>query len=119
LFAKTEFYLMPMWHKVAIPEASDIVGVYSGFLNPLEIPNRFPNYTPGYTPEHVQSNYTVMAAQYKSIMVASIGNILNHEGKIYLEDLYPDFINVATTSSDFARMHPDTQEFALFINTLL
>lgn len=119
LFAKTEFYLVPYWLSIGIPEQNPLTGIYSGFTAPQGTEAKLQQYAPGYSEPHIRANYTIGDFQYNSLKVASIGSLTNADGAIKLNQLYPDYINVGTTTTDFRRMAQATQDWALFMTSLL
>lgn len=118
LFAASEFYLIPMWDQMAIEEMVQTAGVYS----PIQRPNLMlpiaETYSFGYNSVDVAQALTLQPSQYKGLSYLAVGNINNQDGFIRLDQMFEDYINVATSSLDFNRMAPETQGFITFLNSL-
>lgn len=119
LFSNTEFYLVPGWGNIAISEVSPTDGIYSPIGRLSDLLAEVVEYAPGYDQTYVESNATVTVSVWKSAMIASIGNVNNAAGNIRLDQAYPDYIAVPTSSVDFARMAVATQQFAIFLTEIL
>lgn len=118
LFSTTEFYLVPSWSTIAISEVSPSDGIYSPTVVIDNALSDIIEYAQGYNEQYVTENATTSNSVWKSIQFTSIGNVNNAGGNIRLDQLYPDYIAVPTSSLDFARMAPDTQEFAQFLGEM-
>lgn len=112
IFKRTEFILTPNWGKMAIPNRSNSVGIYSAISNLTEANALIKQYAPGYSVAHINTYGSVMGHPYKSLSVTSIGSVENRDNLFSLVDVYPDYIMVSSTSQDFNRMSEDTREWA-------
>lgn len=112
IFARTEFLLVPMWHKVAIENLTTLSNLYSSMMyvkEPIEFIRD--NYSNLYTEMQVYNNLITFPYDYKAITIASIAGLTNAADKDALFELYPDYIPVNTSSLDFMRMQPTTREW--------
>jgi hypothetical protein len=119
IFKRTEFILVPLWNKVAIPGLRVNVGIYSPqikFSTALAKAKEVVSLYPG---SHIDSHLTAMVHPYKSISILCIGSPDNRDAIYELPDLFPDLIAVASTSVDFNRMEEDTQNWATMLADML
>lgn len=119
IFRRTEFVLAPHWHKYAIPNRAIDEGVYSPIAQVNQIGSFLKLVVPSYTQTHIDDNSCVFGHSFNSLAISSIGSIENRDSKFKLTDFYPDYIDVPSTSVDFSRMDPATQQFSTHLNTML
>lgn len=112
IFARTEFLLIPMWHKVAIENLTTLSNLYSSMIyNKEHIEFIRDNYSSMYTEMEVYNNLVTFPYDYKAITIACIAGLTNAADKDALFELYPDYIPVNTSSLDFMRMQPNTRDW--------
>lgn len=119
IFKRTEFVFAPFWDHFAIPARVFAKGIYSPIID-----NKLPvtwlqHQVPDYSPDHISAASQVFSYPYRSMQIASIGHIENKNGKVRISDLYPDYINVDTSSTDFARMSAATQQWSIAMARLI
>jgi hypothetical protein len=119
IFKRTEFILVPNWASFAIPDNSAQVGIYSPIHNLAALNTLIAAYAFGYSQTHINAHATGLSHQYKSVSIGSIGSIENRDNLYELQQVFPDFIAVASTSTDFNRMSQDTQGFAELLENML
>jgi len=119
LFVSTEFIITPIWGKIAISNLTEAAGLFSPTLSLAEIQQHVQLTAPEYPQPHVLLNARVTGTPYKSISFTSVGSPENIDGITALDVKWADYINVPTSSPDFNRMDPDTQEWVQIIQTLL
>lgn len=61
----------------------------------------------------------VLPWPYRSMQIATVGHIENKDGKIRINDHYPDYIAVGSESTDFGRMSIETQAWAMMMMELI
>ena len=118
LFSSTEFYLVPSWGRVAISEQDPANGIYSPTVMIADIFSDLVEFAYGYNEQYIRDNATTSNAVWKSVQFGSIGNVNNAGGNIRLDQMYPDYISVPTSSIDFNRMSQATQQFAIFLGEM-
>ena len=127
LYTETEFAFFPMWNKLALDDNALQIGIYSPLVKIKDIKDLTKTYLPsGYqkvgmtTDQFLDANLFAGVANYRTISFGNVGNPNNKDGKINLQDLYPD-VNLAlgTLDNDFGRMSLITQEFCTMFHAAL
>lgn len=113
LFERTEFVIMPSWHKEAIPNMTTQAGVFSSLTYIKEDVNKAFINIPFYPENHFNEYVSVLSFPYRSIMSIVIGGNRNKNNKFLITDFLPDLINTSTSSLDFNRMSIETQKWFL------
>lgn len=119
IFKRTEFIVAPTWHKYAIANRTQAAGVYSAIGLVSELVPYMKKIAPAYAASHVEANTCVMGHPYRSINLMTVGGIDNREAKYKILDIFPDYIDVSTTSIEFNRMAPATQTWCLAIAEMI
>jgi hypothetical protein len=121
LFRRTEFIMVPLWHKKSIPNLTDLSALYSSIIKFTEIKAFLETMYPitVYPSNYIADNLSIMPYDYKGISLAVFPGITNILGRRSLVELFPDYIAVPSTSLDFARMSIKTSEFAILLGKLL
>jgi hypothetical protein len=119
LFKQTEFTLVPMWDQFAIPDRSQLTGIYSPIANPSRALGMMTQVAQSYPSAHINSNCCVATYPYKCVPVVSCGSPNNANAAYQLEDVFPDLLAVSSQSTDFSRMSQATQTFFLLLGTML
>ena len=111
IFRVSEFMLIPMWHRYAIPNATLTQGIYSPvvslFRDKTILNQVCPNMSLAYISEHAES----FVFQYKSIAIYSIPSEFNNVDLFKLQASVPDFASIPTSSLDFSRLNLMAQEW--------
>lgn len=109
IFKRTEFIMVPRWDLVAMPDSNMKTGIYSPVGNLADMLIQIKKYAQtGYTAAHVEANAANFGHPFKSLVIGIVGGPENRDNKFSLLDFYPDYISVATTSTDFGRMSQAT-----------
>ena len=116
IFKATEFIIIPNWNKYSIPNLTLQAGIYSPNIKISTALNLLTNLIPSYPAAHIASNADIFTQQYKSLTLLSIGSPDNNNNIYCLSDMFPDYINVSSTSLDFARMSQNTQNWAVILD---
>ncbi len=126
IYAENEFALIPFWvFLAAAPETEFNYGVYQPVWKPSAIHAKLKNGVPdayGLSVDldvFVDVNGEVTGAPYRSMAFGILGNPNNAGGIVQLTQKHPSYMNVPTSSPDFARMAVATQNFALKFNEAL
>lgn len=119
LFIPTEFYICPVWTKFATENKQVQGGIYSPVLPYRELLPFAQRTMFGYKPEKLTEHMVTFGTIFKSIAVVACGHERNNLVSPKFEEVWPEYCNIYTTSRDFNRISPETQEFILFMNTLL
>lgn len=119
LFKRTEFVLVPRWDKQAIGNMNNIAGLYSSMIDPKESVQFAKTVVSFYNSLHVEDNCTLFPHDYKTLMIIAVNGENNLSGREKLNQLYPDYLPVPSTSVDFARMEISTREWSLALSEAL
>lgn len=119
LFKRTEFIFIPRWDKVSIPNLTTASELYGNMIKPSEAIQYAKDYLDFLDDTFINNNIYLMPYDYKAIMLIALNGVNNVPGKQKLDELYPDYIPVSSTTLDFGRMQPATQDFVLRLGALL
>lgn len=119
IFKRTEFMLAPYWDSFAVEQRVFDQGIYSPIVDHTRPLQWMIKQAPEYSPDHLAAVTQTLGFPYRSMQMAAAGHFENKDGKVKITDYYPDFINVGTETTDFARMNPVTQAWAVAILELI
>lgn len=125
LYAESEFIIIPFWSEVATVANGYDEGLYRSAvpkyrmeeIENKQIPSSYNTVTDfvAYKRQHL----VTCSTNYRSILFYALGNPNNSGGKFSLLHLYPDYMDIPTTSPDFNRLSTKTQGFAIKLNEAL
>lgn len=120
LFTPTEFYLIPIWDRLSLPDLGDKAAWYSSTISPTRQVNTAKKYAYGdaYNPEYLEKNIELFGTIYKSLAVVAVGHPKNRHAPTLFSELWPHYAIISSTALDFNRIDPDTQEFILVLQGL-
>jgi len=119
IFRTTEFVVVPMWQRYAIPNQVLQTGVYSAIVRNVDDYQLVLDAV-NYPDNHIQANLESTVFLHNYISAYFIGGMNNLEEKFRISDHFGDYIPAATVGSgDFNRMAPLTQEWIIFMLSLL
>ena len=119
LFSPVEYFLIPAWHKFAVPNQTTINGIHSPLLSLGEQQRMSEVFMVEQNENHIELHSEMTCFIYKSVATVSIGCETNRNGKFKISELFKDYMLVSTTSTDFARLAPQTQEWILLVHNML
>jgi hypothetical protein len=119
LFKRTEFLILPAWNKYAIPNMSVQEGVYSPIVNIKEAVTFMKTKVASVPAAHIDLYMTIHPCVYRSVALLTISNPDNRDSLFELNDVFPDFIDVGTGSTDFNRMALATREWSSMIENMV
>lgn len=119
LFKTTEFVLFPKWDTYATINLEDSRGLYSSLVNANDVTLQIQTLLPSVSPDHIRSSIEIFPTSYKFANIISVPGINNIDGHQSLQELFPDYLPVSTSSLDFARMTINTQNWVIFLEKLL
>lgn len=119
LFRHTEFVIVPLWDQYAIPNRDIVAGIYSPITNLKRALALIKQVVVNYPGSHIDENVDVMSHPYKSLSLLAVGSPDNRNDWFKITDLFPDYINVSSTSIDFNRMSQTTQGWVNLLNDML
>ncbi|EBW9734624.1 hypothetical protein NRE35_004306 [Salmonella enterica] len=118
LFVPTEFYVIPQWDKVALPNKAEGTGIYSSSMRLKNVLPYALKYCKGYSEDHLRENLGIHAANYQEVIFLSCGNPQNYAAKPAFDEQWPAYSAVDTKSPDFGRIPPATQVMIMQLNGL-
>lgn len=119
IFKRTEFVLLPRWDKVSIENLGQLASLYSSAIEPNEAIAFAKNVISFYTDVFIENNITIFPYDYKALAIVAVNGNTNIPGFEKLFNVFPDYIPVPSTSSDFNRMKTKTQEWLILLEKLL
>lgn len=117
LFKRTEFIIVPMFDRYAIPNMVVQAGIYSPYVPVNDILAYTQTYAADYPVSHVNAHTGVVSLVHRSLIAAVIGSPENMDEKYSLMDFYSDYIAINSVSHDFNRMELTTQQWAIMLDT--
>lgn len=119
IFKRTEFMFVPFWNHIAIENRVFAKGVYSPIIDNSEPIPWLTKHVPDYAPSHILAVSQMFSFPYRSLQIACVGHVENKNNKTRISDLYPDYINVDTSSTDAGRMSTATLEWSIAMAKLI
>lgn len=119
IFKRTEFIILPQWNKYAIEPRSVEAGIYSAFISNTDSLNALALAASAYPRAHINQYALSLTHQYKSLALSVVGSNENRDNLFALNQVFPDYINVSSTSLDFNRMSKDTRDFSELLLELI
>jgi hypothetical protein len=119
LFVSTEFIIVPMWDNYSIPNQTHVTGLYSPTVKTKELVDKLSLVAPDYPVPHIQDNIATSVTTYKSISFMSVGSPNNRDGITDFKGRFPDYTIIPSTSVEYSRMSPATQNFILLLNRMI
>lgn len=119
LFKRTEFNILPRWDKFSIPNLTVQTGIYSPVINLKEAITFTKARIPEIASIHIDNHAAIFGVTYKSLALVVVSNPDNLNSNFSITDIFPDYMDIGTSSLDFARQSTKTQEWAIMIQSLL
>lgn len=119
IFKRTEFVLAPHWNQYAVPNRTLQAGVYSPVVKASDIVSVLQAIIPSYATVHIQNHASVFGHNYNSLAISTIGGIDNRDTLYEFVQVFPDYIDVGSGTTDFNRMSPETQQFSTILSEML
>lgn len=113
IFKTTEFVFVPNWSRYAIPNETLSPGMYTPYQDYQEamLVSRQAVAGEGYTSQHLVRSLGFLGNTYKSVGLLVCGGPENRTEHQYFNQVWPDYLAVSTSSTDFNRMQPSTQNW--------
>jgi hypothetical protein len=119
IFTATEFYIVPLWDRVSLPNQVQETGLYSPTAPLGDLPKYAEQYFKGYAADFVNENVCISACVYKSLQFISCGNADNYNAQTRFDLQWPQYAAIRTESPEFAKLPPATQSFVLALVGLM
>lgn len=119
LFKRTEFVILPLWHKIAIEDLQVASGLYRSMVNPVECIELAKSVVDYYPSDFVEDNTTVFAFDYKAITLVSVNGYANADHAKSIIDVFPDYLPINSALTDFNRMKIKTRDWIVLLERML
>lgn len=119
IFKRTEFMFFPRWHNYAIENMVLQSGIYSPVTYATKEIDYLKDVLVDYTDSFIETHTTLIPHPYKCLALNVIGGYDNREGLFDITQIYPDILNVSTTSVDYNRMTAQTQGMLSHLNQMI
>lgn len=118
IFQPTEYYIIPMWDRFSIPDNQNESGLYSPVLPVSEIVN-YTSYLSELPQVHIDTHLATVPTSYNGLNTLAIGADYNRDNLFKWADVWPEYIDISSSSPDFNRLNIQTQEFIFKFNEML
>ncbi len=125
LYADNEFTIVPLWGDIASPATGLDPALYNSSIRVGKLLTVAATLIPAaYAQSVVISTYLnaqlyIASAFFRSLQFMVIGNPNNIGAAYSFRSQYPDYMDIPTTSADFARLSVNTQAFVIKLNDAL
>lgn len=119
IFKRTEFLVVPMWKKISINNITELARLYSPISHGREVENFIKANFPQYAATHVENKLRTLPYPHKHVLLATLSGTGNSDEQQVIEQLFPDYLPVPSTSLDFNRMKDSTREWSSFMFDLI
>lgn len=119
LFKVTEFILTPLWTNFSIPNETLMAGLYSPTIQLADLTMIAKTTATRYADPHVDAVVSTSVSIYRSLAFLAVGGPDNRDGIMTYQARFPDYIVIPSTSSEFGRMSPSTQNWVMRLSQML
>lgn len=119
LFKRTEHIIMPLWDNYSIPNETLRQGLFSPTVRLKDLYAVAEKLAPEYPVAHIQETLNVSVANYRSIAFLVVGGPENRDEIYEYQNRFPDYVAIPTTSTEFGRMSPKTQDWVRLLVEML
>lgn len=118
LFTQTEFYVIPNWDRIALPNLGSTAGIYSSTMRHSDALLYANKYCKGYLAAHIAANLCTSGSSYQALLFVSCGNPDNYGATSAFDTQWPGYTSTDTKAPDFGQMPPKIQVLSLQLSTL-
>lgn len=121
IFKRNEFIIVPQWDVFSNEnKVKEKASLYSPAMNYKEAFTKYGKPFMNEMPDaHIQDNLQVTSMYYRSITSSVCGSPENRDNKFKIRDMFPDFIDVPSTSTDFNYQSTRTQNWSLKLQDMM
>lgn len=119
LFIPTEFYIIPVWDRISLPNQLDSTALYSPIVPYRLFLNYTDKYMADYPQAHVIANSVEAACTYQNLQFLACGHPDNYGVTTQFDLLWPFYAAIATTSPEFGKIPEATRNFIVTLISLL
>lgn len=118
LFVPTEFYVVPLWDRIALPNKVESTGIYSSTVRNKVVQTYAQKYCKGYEASFLADNVTQSSANYQCLLFIACGNAQNYGAATAFDEQWPEYCDLDTKAPDFGKLPPATQSMIMQLNAL-
>lgn len=121
IFKRSEFVIVPQWDVFSNEnKVKEQASLYSPFMSYNDILEKYGKpFMYDFPEEHIKQNGQVGSLYYRSLVAFTCGSPENRSNKFNLYSVFPDYIDVPSTSTDFSYQTKTTQEWSLKMQDML
>jgi hypothetical protein len=119
IFKTTEHIIVPLWDNYSIPNETIQQGLFSPMVDYKIAVDRMVAFAPTYVREHIQEHLSTIVFMYRSMGAITVGGPENRDEKFKLKERFTDYVVAPSTSFEFSRMSPRTQDWVVLISEML
>lgn len=121
IFKRNEFIIVPQWDVFSNEnKVKEQASLYSPFMSYKDILDKYGTPYMNEIPEaHIKKYGQVGSLYYRSLVAFSCGSPENRDNKFNLYAMFPDFIDVPSTSTDFNYQSKNTQNWSLKLQDMM
>lgn len=121
IFRRNEFIIVPQWDVYSNEnKVKQQASLYSPFVNYKDTIDKYAlPHMSDLSRDHIAEHAQATSLYYRSIAAVTCGSSENNDNKYKLQDVFPDFIDVPSTSTDFNYQSAKTQKFSLKLQDML
>ncbi|CAM8750649.1 virion structural protein [Klebsiella phage vB_KpM_FBKp24] len=119
LFTPTEYYVVPVWDRISLPNQLDSTALYSPVLPYKDFLTYTDKYMADYEQSHVINAGEIVFSVYQNLQLLVCGHVRNYNVSYIFSDLWPRYAAIPTTSSEFGKIPEATRNFIISLIALL
>jgi PHIKZ157 len=121
IFKRNEFIIVPQWDNLSNEnKVREQASLYSPFVTLSTAVEKYCKpFMADMSETHINANVQAVSLYYRAVAALVCGSPENKENKFKLQEIFPDFIDVPSTSTDFGYQSANTQAFSLKIQDML
>lgn len=119
LFIPTEFYIVPIWDRISLPNQLESTALYSPIVPYRLFLQYTDKYMVDYPQDHVIANAVEAACTYQNVQFLACGHKDNYGVTNQFDLLWPQYAAIATTSPEFGKIPESTRNFIVALISLL
>ncbi|UKS72002.1 virion structural protein [Klebsiella phage KpLz-2_45] len=119
LFTPTEYYVVPVWDRISLPNQLDTTALYSPVLPYKDFLTYTDKYMADYEQQHVIDAGEIAFNTYQNLQLLVCGHVRNYNVSYVFSELWPRYAAIAPTSSEFGKIPEATRNFIINLIALL
>lgn len=119
LFTPTEYYIVPVWDRISLPNQLDSTALYSPVLPYKDFLTYTDKYMADYDQAHVIDAGEIAFSTYQNLQLLICGHIRNFDVPFVFSDLWPRYAAISPTSPEFGKIPEATRNFIVALIGLL